>query len=209
MSEPNRPLWLQLTAGQGPLECAWAVVEVLQHLQHDAAQAGLRLRTIELEPGPGRGTAHSALLELSGPAGLHAFAESWRGTIQWTARSPYRPHHKRRNWFVGIEILEPVELTRFHPADVAWETMRAAGPGGQHVNRTESAVRVTHKPTGLQATAMEERSQHSNRRLALARLVRKLEQANADREGQARAGRWRSHHGLERGNPSRILRGPA
>jgi len=67
--------------------------------------------------------------------------------------SPFRPEHQRKNWFVGIEVLEQVENTHFHPRDVKWETMRASGPGGQHVNRTESAVRVTHMPTGIQASA--------------------------------------------------------
>ena len=58
------------------------------------------------------------------------------------------------------------------------DTFRAGGPGGQHQNTTDSAVRLTHEPTGLQATSREERSQHRNRALALERLRRKLEAAN-------------------------------
>jgi protein subunit release factor A len=65
--------------------------------------------------------------------------------------------------------------------------MRASGPGGQHVNRTESAVRVTHLPTGVRATAMEERSQHRNRKLALARLTKKLNEINWKRYGDSLA----------------------
>ena len=87
------------------------------------------------------------------------------------------PHHKRKNWFVGIDVLEPVDETGFNVKEVRWDTMRASGPGGQHVNRTESAVRVTHLPTGVRATAMEERSQHRNRKLALARLKKKLKRS--------------------------------
>ncbi|MGH9722270.1 MAG: peptide chain release factor-like protein [Bryobacteraceae bacterium] len=104
------------------------------------------------------------------------------------------------NWFIGVDLFEPADETRFSLKEVRWETMRASGPGGQHVNRTESAVRVTHLPTGLQATAMEERSQHRNRRLALARLMHKLNEMESQRSSDAREKRWRSHQHLERGN---------
>jgi peptide chain release factor len=86
--------------------------------------------------------------------------------------------------------------------------MRASGPGGQHVNRTESAVRVTHLPTGVQASAMEERSQHRNRKLALARLVQRLKELDEDRIGESRKEGWRKHRELERGNPVRIFPAP-
>ena len=206
MTNRKREIWLQITAGQGPSECAWAVVKVLERIQQEAASASLEFRTVEIEPGSEPGTVQSALVSISGDAALDSFAKSWRGTVQWTARSPFRPEHKRKNWFVGVDVLEPVDETRFDPKDVRWETMRASGPGGQHVNRTESAVRVTHRPTGLQAVAMEERSQHRNRKLALARLIRKLEEIDAKRSGEARAERWRAHQELERGNPVRVFR---
>lgn len=101
---------------------------------------------------------------------------------------------------------KPVDETRFDLKEVRWETMRASGPGGQHVNRTESAVRVTHVPSGVQATAMEERSQHRNRKLALARLTKKLNEIDSKRYGEAREERWRAHLELERGNPVRVFR---
>ena len=126
--------------------------------------------------------------------------------MQWTARSPFRPTHKRKNWFVGIDILEPVDETGLNVQEVRWATRCASGPGGQHVNRTESAVRVTHLPTGVQATAMEKRSQHRNRKLALARLKKKLNEINSKRHGDAREERWRAHQELERGNPVRVFR---
>lgn len=206
MTEYKHELWLQVSSGQGPVECAWAVVKTIVEIEREAHAAALDCRTIEIEPGPQAGTAQSALLSIRSGAPLTAFAESWRGSVQWIARSPFRPGHKRKNWFVGVEALEPVEETRFRPQDVRWETMRASGPGGQHVNRTESAVRVTHLPTGLQAMAMEERSQFRNRRLAMSRLAQKIAAMNAGRAEQAREERWRAHHELERGNPVRVFR---
>jgi len=206
MTHRKREVWLQVTAGQGPSECAWAVVRVLEQIRQEAVAASLEFKTIEIEPGPEPGTAQSALISISGDAELQAFANSWRGTVQWTARSPFRPSHKRKNWFVGVDLLEPVDEARFDLREVRWDTMRASGPGGQHVNRTESAVRVTHLPTGVQATATEERSQHRNRKLALARLTKKLSEINSRRQSDAREERWRSHQELERGNPARIFR---
>ncbi len=206
MTDRKQEVWLQVTAGKGPSECAWAVVKVLEQIQREAKSASLEFKTIEIEPGPELGTAQSALVSIAGDAGLEGFANSWRGTVQWTARSPFRPAHKRKNWFVGIDLIEPADETRFDLREVRWETMRASGPGGQHVNRTESAVRVTHLPTGVQATAMEERSQHRNRKLALARLTKKLKEINSKRYCDAREERWRAHQELERGNPVRVFR---
>lgn len=167
MNGDRQEIWLQVSAGQGPAECAWAVVRTVEEIRRDAAAASLECRTVEISPGPEAGTAESALVSISGDSSLEQFIDAWRGTVQWIARSPFRPKHKRKNWFVGVEVLEPVDEARLDDGELRWETMRASGPGGQHVNRTESAVRVTHIPTGIQATAMEERSQHRNRKLAI------------------------------------------
>ena len=200
-------MWMQVSAGMGPAECAWAVVQVIGEMEREALALGLECKVVEIEAGAHAGTAQSALLSISGTGdGLERLAGAWKGTVQWTARSPFRPAHKRKNWFVGIEVLEPIEESAFRLSDLRWETMRASGPGGQHVNRTESAVRVTHLPTGTQANATEERSQHRNRKLALARLVRKLSDMQAQRHRDASEERWRAHRELERGNPVRVFR---
>lgn len=206
MNTNTQEVWLQITAGQGPAECAWAVVKTVEEIEREARAIPLVSRTVEIEPGPEAGTAQSILIAIDGGEPLAAFAESWLGTVQWIARSPFRTGLKRKNWFVGVEVLRPADETRILPGELRWDTMRASGPGGQHVNRTESAVRVTHQPTGMQATAMEERSQHRNRKLALARLAAKIESLNAGRREEAREERWRAHHQLERGNPVRVFR---
>ncbi len=199
-------VWLQVSAGHGPAECAWAVCKVVERMQRDVVGSHLKIQTLHVEPGPAPGTAQSVLLSLIGADGVGEFVAAWRGTVQWIAQSPFRPEHKRKNWFVGVELLEPPTATRLDPHDVRFETMRARGPGGQHVNRTESAVRVTHVPTGVQASASEERSQHRNKALAMARLARKLEERNDDQRRTADRGRWQAHQSLERGNPVQVFR---
>jgi peptide chain release factor len=206
MTKTKHEMWLQVTAGRGPAECAWAVMRVAEKILEEAKAAGVEAQTLEVEAGTQPGTAQSVLLVLRGSSSLEEFAGRWRGTVQWTARSPFRPEHKRKNWFVGVEVLEPVEESKFSPKDVHFEAMRASGPGGQHVNRTESAIRVTHLPSGLQAVASEERSQHQNRKLALARLAQKLAAQNLQRSDEASKKRWRAHDKLERGNPKAVFR---
>jgi peptide chain release factor len=206
MIAKNKEIWLQISAGQGPIECAWAVLKILQEMRKEAEAAGLDIKAIGIEPGPEPNTAYSILLTIPPSPARDSFVDSWRGTVQWVARSPFRPGHKRKNWFVGIETMEPVEETRFNAKEVVWEVMRASGPGGQHVNRTESAVRVTHLPTGMQAIASEERSQHQNRKLALARLAKKIAGQGIEKQNQENMRRWRAHQELNRGNPIRTFR---
>jgi peptide chain release factor len=199
-------MWMQITAGRGPVECQWVVGRLLGVLVEEAGPAGVRLALLEAVPGEAPDTLRSALLSVEGD-GAAAFIDGLAGTIQWVGRSPLRPHHRRRNFFVGVEGLRPPERLPFSERDLRIDTLRSSGPGGQHVNKTESCVRVLHLPTGLMAIAREERSQQQNRRLALARLAGLL----ADREQQAEAGerrrRWEEHNTLERGNAVRVYEG--
>jgi peptide chain release factor len=200
-------LWLQITSGEGPAECCWVVARLLEVVSAEAAAARVDARLLEAVPGDEKGTLKSALLSLDGD-GASDFAAGWRGTVQWVGRSPYRANHKRKNWFVGVEAHEPPEAPEWRPEELRVEVMRAGGPGGQHVNKTESAVRVTHVPTGLSAVAREERSQHRNRALALARLAGLFEEQKDGAEGDLRRRRWQQHHALVRGNAVRSFEGP-
>jgi peptide chain release factor len=85
----------------GPAECQWAVARLVTCFLDEAAAHGLAPRVLETIPGEARGTSRSVLiaLEADGPAG---WLESWNGTIKWVGLSPYRPQHKRRNWFIGV-----------------------------------------------------------------------------------------------------------
>ena len=198
-------LWVQITAGVGPAECCWAAHEVFLRFKAEAEDRGLVLTLLHVEPGPQRDTAQSILVELAGSE-AEAFAQSWEGTVQWTARSPFRAEHKRKNWFVGVSVTRPPGESVFDAKDIRWEVMRASGPGGQHVNKTESAVRVTQVGSGLQASATEERSQLRNRKLALARLAEKIRWSQEKENAGKKEELWREHRELERGNAVKVLR---
>jgi peptide chain release factor len=199
--------WVHVTSGEGPAECERAARFVLDELVREATAAGLTATPLDAVPGGGKDRLQSALIAIEGDES-DAFLAGWIGTVQWVCRSPYRPTHKRKNWFVGVERLTAPEETPWAPDEVTVEVMRASGPGGQHVNKTESAVRVTHTPTGLTAIAREERSQHRNKALALARLAELIAAGNRRARQQATATRREQHRGLVRGNAIRTYDGP-
>ncbi len=198
--------WIQITAGRGPAECAWVVPRVLRCFIQEAESAAISVEVLESIPGPFLDTLDSVLIAIEG-SNLKPFLERWLGSILWIGRSPFRPTYKRKNWFVGVNQLALPERVAWSENELRFDTMRASGPGGQHVNKTETAVRVTHMPTGLTATAQEERSQSANRKLALARLAESFSQRQQQSERRVQHKRWTQHDALERGNPIRVYRG--
>lgn len=198
--------WLQISSGRGPEECCLAVALLVPRIREEAKARSVAVRMLEAVPGPRPRTFRSVLLALEGSSS-EEFARQWEGTVQWIGKSPFRPHHKRKNWFVRVSALNPPESLCHSEKDVRFERMRASGPGGQHVNKNETAVRVTHTPTGLSATAQEERSQHLNRKLALGRLAELLLQAEAEHMLGKQRERWDRHNRIERGNPIRVYEG--
>ena len=157
---------------------------------------------------PGLKTIDSVLLNAKG-LNVKALVEKWTGMIQWNCVSPFRPSHKRKNWFIAIHalIVPPFNDTKLNEKDVVFEAMRASGPGGQHVNKTDSAIRATHTKSGIVVTAREERSQLMNKKLAIARISLALEQQKNAAIASQEQLRWELHQQLERGNAKRVFQG--
>lgn len=197
---------VQITAAQGPAECALAVSHVLRILSKEAAQFGLVLTVLEQDEGTESGTLNSVLLSLDGD-NINTFLTEWIGSIQWTCQSPFRPRHKRKNWFVGVSVFDE-SPQQSDSGCIRYESCRASGPGGQHVNKTDSAIRATHVTSGISVKVQTERSQHANKRLAQVLIKAKLAEQKHLIEVSARSERRSTGLQLERGNPVRVYSGP-
>jgi peptide chain release factor len=201
---------LLVTSGRGPAECRMAVGHVLRAMSREAMDAAIDIDIASNRAPNGNQTRDvaSAIVIINGEqAGL--FAARWRGSILWVCQSPLRPYHKRKNWFVGVVDLpvRPDKSRAVVAADLTFEAFRAGGPGGQHQNKTESAVRVTHTPSGLSVVARDGRSQHRNKAIAIDRLAILIQAQddllrNGDKETVQAA-----HDLLERGQPVRRFTG--
>lgn len=199
-------LFMHITSGNGPEECAFAVIKTLEKIIQEAGEKNITVEVIDTEPSDHPGNARSVLIAIDG-ADVKAFASSWEGTIRWIWKSVYRPNHKRKNWFAGVYVYDAGEDTRdFNISDVVFKAFRASGPGGQYVNKTDSAVRAIHLPTGKAAVAREARSQAVNKKIALAKLRALFDKDIEKAEEKTIQERWHSHYNLERGNPVRTFR---
>ncbi|MDE5838005.1 MAG: peptide chain release factor H [Paramuribaculum sp.] len=197
--------YIQITAGRGPVECARVVTLVARELQ----KAIPSLRLTDCEPHNQVNDCYMSLTFVTGETIPQPIVEEWQGTVLWrSTRNPFRPGHKRSNWFVGVSFFNEVELPPIKDADIRYETCRSGGKGGQNVNKVETAVRAIHIPTGISVKCSEERSQFQNKAGACERLKLKLLRQNDFAVAAFEKDRWSRHDSLERGNPVKKFTGP-
>jgi len=196
-------MWIQISSGKGPDECELAVSLFFKAFEKECKLSGIDVNVLNAVPGNIAGNYKSILLSLEG----QSIEQLASGTVQWICKSPYRPNHKRKNWFINLEVFEEPEKLEFSSKEIKFESMRSSGPGGQNVNKVETAVRAVHIPTGLSVTADEERSQYLNKKLALARLVNLIDMQNEKNAKSLEKSLWMQHNLLVRGNPIRTYEG--
>lgn len=199
--------YLQLTAGRGPDECALGVAKLMEAMRQDAQRLNLDVCFEHCQRGKQPNTYVSSVMRLSG-LNLSTFKSAWVGSIKWECQSPFRPKHKRKTWYMSVnEYVDVDTIKSLELSDITIESMRASGPGGQHVNKTNSAVRLTHQPTGISVISQKFRCYHQNKKYAFETLNHKLNHLAAlDHAQQIRAS-WQLHDQVKRGCPIKIFKG--
>jgi peptide chain release factor 2 len=184
--DPNN-CFVDINAGQGGTEAQdWTSMLLRMYLKY-CDKKGFKTELLEESPGEVAGLK-SASIKVIGPYAFgHLRTEN--GIHRLVRKSPFDSNARRHTSFAAVFVYPEVDETiaiDINPADLRIDTYRASGAGGQHVNKTDSAVRITHLPTNIVVSSQNDRSQHRNRAEAMAMLKSKLYELELRKKTEAK-----------------------
>jgi peptide chain release factor 2 len=179
---------LSVHAGAGGTESQdWAEMLMRMYLRW-AERRGYKAEVFDVSPGEEAGIK-SAVVEVGGGYAF-GYLKSERGVHRLVRLSPFDADHARHTSFALVEVMPEAEAdvdVRVEPDDLKVDTFRSSGPGGQHMQKTSSAVRLTHLPTGIVVTCQSERSQRQNKEIAQKILQSRLLEVELEKRAEERA----------------------
>jgi len=188
---------IYISSGNGVAEVCRAVWNFKKWLEKN-----YEFEVIEEQMGSHKHTLKSMLIESNDKVFLEL-----QGTNLWKSKSPFRPKHKRKNWYFSLRCYGGNNIHKIDQKQVEYQTMKSPKKGGQHVNTTCSGVRAVYKPLGVEAVSFDNRSQHRNKQIALFRLMQKLEKLAQEEASDKVQNRWKESKDIQRGGAVLVFEG--